>query len=209
MVRPAIPVAPPGVQQAFRFAPTDAGHIRRLLGWADLPAAAQVLDLGAGDGSTAAQMQECRPDLSFCLVDKARTVGAGRLNGPRWRTHCADLCSVPESDAAFDAVLCSYAKGYAVGAEFFREVSRLARPGAVVFIVDMVPRASVRPPVALFGYTIDARAIVEAEAGAAGLVLDFYMEPLDNSGFGEARFPGLFELFFDEVRPAIWRFTRS
>lgn len=193
------------VKQAFRFAPTDHEHIDRLLGWADLPARANVLDLGAGNGSIAAHMKTGRPDLSFCLVDKDPRALDGA--GVEFRKHCADICSVPAPDNTFDAVICCYAMGYAPLADFFIEVSRLARRAAPVFIVDLVPLAERNGSQSLFGYAIHDRTSVELQAASAGLNLDFYMEPKCDGSWGEAQFPGYFKIFFGDVRPAIWRFT--
>lgn len=202
--KPESPLSPLSVRQAFRFATTELGHIGRLLGWAELPIGARVLDLGAGNGCLAAQMRARRPDLTFCLVDQDRlaldSAGAG------WHTHCADICTVPEPDDAFDAVICCYAMGYVPQVDFFREVARLARSGAPLFIVDMVPLDEPYRSRSLFGYAIRDRTSVEAQAAAAGLTLDFYMEPADDRRWGETQFPGYFQILFGDLRPAIWRF---
>jgi len=193
------------VKQAFRFASTDHEHIDRLLVWADLPVRALVLDLGAGTGTIAVRMKTRRPDLSFCLVDKDPEALEGA--GPEFRKHFADICSVPEPDNTFDAAICCYAIGYAPLADFFREVVRLLRRAAPVFIVDLGPLEGAKGPQSLFGYAIHDRASVELQAASAGLALDFYMEPKDNRCWGEAQFPGFFNIFFGDVRPVIWRFT--
>ncbi|CBW76895.1 unnamed protein product (plasmid) [Mycetohabitans rhizoxinica HKI 454] len=202
---PTAASSPLSVKQAFRFAPTDQGHIDQLLVWAELPIGANVLDLGAGNGCVAARMRARRPDLSFCLVDQDRR--ALDAAGSTWHTHCADICNIPEPNGSFDALLCCYAMGYVPTADFFREAARVARRGAVVFIVDMVPLDGTLDSLSLFGYAIRGRTNVESHAASAGLKLDFYLEPTDDRSWGEAQFPGYFHILFGEVRPAIWRFT--
>lgn len=208
------PGSPPGtaqsplrVLQAFRFAPTEPEHINRLLTWAELPAAGRILDLGSGNGCIAAQMRAQRPDLTFCLVDKDQL--ALDSAGSEWQTHCTDICSVPEPDNAFDAVICFYAMGYVSQVDFFHEVARLARVAAPVFIVDMVPIHHADRALSLFGYAIRDRASVESQAESVGLKLDFYMEPTDDGTWGESQFPGYFHIFFGDLRPAIWRFMKA
>jgi ubiquinone/menaquinone biosynthesis C-methylase UbiE len=191
--------------QAFRFADTDVGHVRRLLGWAELPQGAAVLDLGGGSGFVAARMLDDRPDLAICLADRDPAMLA-RADA-RLRTCRADLAAVPEPDRTFDAVICCYAAGYTDLAAFFAEVHRLLRPDGVAFIVDMVPASSSQDEVRLFGYAIRSRSRVEGAAIAAGLKPDVYIEPADDSGWGESQFPGYFHVLFGDVRPAIWRFT--
>jgi ubiquinone/menaquinone biosynthesis C-methylase UbiE len=190
--------------QAFRFADTDVGHVRRLLLWAELPEGAAVLDLGGGAGFVAAQMLDERPDLSICLVDRDPAMLA--LADARLRVCCADISAVPEPDQSFDAVICCYAAGYVEADAFFAEARRLLRPGGVVFLVDMTPVSPTADTVSLFGYTIRSRRRVDESAAAAGLRLDVHIEPVDDSGWGERQFPHYFHVLFGEVRPGVWRF---
>ncbi len=201
---PKSPSPKMSILQAFRFADTDRGHVKRLLDWADFRLNSNVVDLGSGSGFIAAQMSELRPDLSFCLVDSSQM----QLDAadPHFRRHCCDICEVPEPDSTFNALICNYAIGYADADRFFREVSRLLQPGGLAFIVDMVPASRDVEHQSLFGYTIRSSPVLENSAKVAGLALDYYMEPIDNSGWGKSQFPGYFDIFFGDVRPAIWRF---
>ncbi len=192
------------VLQAFRFADTDRDHVNRLLNWADLPLNSSVIDLGSGSGFVAAQICEFRPDLSFCLVDNSQV--QLDLADLRFRKHCCDICDVPEPDNSFKALICSYAIGYADADCFFREAARLVQPGGIAFVVDMVPAFRALEHQDVFGYTVRSRSVLENAAKVAGLTLDFYMEPIDNSGWGESQFPGHFHTLFGDFRPAIWRF---
>jgi ubiquinone/menaquinone biosynthesis C-methylase UbiE len=192
------------ILQAFRFADTDCEHINRLLYWADFPSNSNVVDLGSGSGFVAAHMCEIRPDLSFCLVDNSQV--QLDLADLRFRKHCSDICSVPELDNSFNALICSYAIGYVDTDCFFREVARLVQPGGIIFIVDMIPVSHDLEHQFLFGYTVRSRSVLENSAKAVGLTMDFYMEPIDNSGWGETQFSGYFNMFFGDVSPAIWRF---
>ena len=192
------------ILQAFRFADTDRDHINRLLCWADFPPNSNVVDLGSGSGFVAAHMCEFRPDLSFCLVDSSQVqLDQADLH---FRKHCSDICDVPEPDHQFNALICSYAIGYVDADCFFREAARLVQPGGIAFIVDMVPASQELEHQFIFGYKVRSRSVLENSAKAAGLTMDFYMEPIDNSGWGESLFSGYFNIFFGEVRPAIWRF---
>jgi len=191
------------VLQAFRFADTDAGHVERLLHWADLPAGARLVDLGAGSGFVASHIAQSRPDISICLVDKSEAMLA--RSAGHFATHCADLRVIPEADGSFDATICCYAVGYVDARQAFAEMRRLVKPGGVVFIVDMIPRLPGASEVLLFGYKVRSRATLEASAVACGLRLDFYMEPVDHSGGAASGIPG-FDILFADVSPAIWRF---
>jgi len=192
--------------QAFRFADTDIDHVRRLIRWAELPAGAAVVDLGGGAGFLATRILADRPDLSICVVD--RDASALARADPQLETCHGTLTAVPLPDCRFNVAVCCYAAGYVDPAAFFREVYRLLAPAGVAFIVDMVPREPDRTVIALFGYAIRARGPVEAAAAAAGLRLDIFIEPVDASGWGESQWPGYFDIFFGDVRPAIWRFVK-
>lgn len=189
--------------QAFRFADNDSEHIRRLLHWAEFPEGARLADLGAGTGYVAQHIAQLRPDISICLIDS--NGDALKQAGEQFVRHCADICQIPETDGSFDAAICCYAIGYVDAVTFFRELRRLLKPGGVAFIVDMVPRDAGEREVSLFGYSIFVRERLEQSATAAGMTLDFYLEPHDPSGGDATGIPG-FSTMFADVSPAIWRF---
>ena len=158
-----------------------------------------------GSGAIAAQMHESRPDLSFCLVDNNQA--QLELADPLFYTHCCDICDVPEPDSSFDALIGCYSIGYVRTADFFKEAARLLRPRGIVFLVDMVPASGTVDEKQVFGYLVRSRPVLEAAARLVNLTLDFYMEPIDSTGWGESQFPGYFHVFFGDLKPAVYRFT--
>ncbi|MDX0661259.1 methyltransferase domain-containing protein [Sinorhizobium medicae] len=186
--------------QAFRFGESDRDHVSRLLHWADFPNSARIVDLGAGSGGVAAHMAALRSDLRFCLVDLDET----KLAASSFEKHIANITQVPEPDGAFDAAICCYAMGYAPSDALWSEISRLLRPGGTVFIVDMVPKDATIPKLSLFGYEIRSRGMVEEAAQSVGLIPDVYIEPYDSGDWGRSVFSDAFDVFFGDLRPAIW-----
>ncbi len=180
-----------------RFAPTDAGHLARLLHWAELPQGARVMDMGCGTGEMARQWAALRPDLDWVLVNLSPLQLAYAPDAMRQR--CCDMRSVPEGDGSFDAVVCCFAIGHEDAGEVYREMARLLAPGGVAFVYDMVGDGS---KLVELDYTVGDRGAMERAGRGAGLVLDWYMEPTDQ--LQEC----VVKAYFDPVRPAIWRWVK-
>lgn len=193
---------PLSVLQAFRFGASDRDHVARLLHWAEFSAGQRVVDLGAGSGAVASHMASLRPDLHFCLIDK----DGQRLPRDTFDTHVSDITCVPEPDGSFDAAIAMYTVGYVPCCQAFEEIHRLLRPGGIAFLVDMVPKDSNKSSIRLFGYEVRSRALIETAAQEAGLLPDVYIEPHDPGDWGRSVFSDAFDIFFGDVRPAIWRF---
>jgi len=194
------------VLQVHRFADGERAHVRRLADWADLPPGASVVDLGSGTGEVARIWAQLRADLHFTLVNFSQM----QLDcTPGFRAHCCDMTAVPERDGAFDAAICLFAIGHVDVAAAFGEIARLVRPGGIVFVYDMNRISGSHEPLAAVDYRVESREVMEARAAAAGLRLDFYLEPSDRGEFGRSLFGDQYDHFFDGVIPAIWRWTKT
>jgi ubiquinone/menaquinone biosynthesis C-methylase UbiE len=136
-----------------------------------------VLDLGTGPADIPIRVARARLGWQVTAVDAAPAMlelagkaihAAARLISPKSdlqdRIHLllADAKKLPLADAAFDIIFSnSILHHVADAATFWREVGRLARPGALIFLRDLA-----RPP------TVDqARHIVQQHAGAESAVL--------------------------------------
>jgi ubiquinone/menaquinone biosynthesis C-methylase UbiE len=192
--------------QAYRFAPTDEEHLSRLLEWAALPKNASVIDLGCGIGAVTRHWQQVRPDISVTLVNDC----AEQLNYVDHGTkHLCDMIQVPEPDGKFDAAICLFAIGHTSRRLVLREMARLLCCGGILFLFDMARTSGNNDRIERdLYYTIEDREYTERLAKSAGLTLDFYMEPVDRTGYGERLLGALFGYYFDGCKPAIWRFVK-
>ena len=193
------------IAQAFRFADNDEDHVERLAKWADLPPFASVVDMGSGTGEVARLWQAKRTDLHFCLVNLSQYQIDIVPHLFRW--HCCDMLNVPEADNFFDAAICCFAIGHTDKERAFKEMSRLVRPGGVVFVYDMIRLSGDNERMADLSYTVGSREDMESAASSAGLDLDFYMEPTPQPGWGEDALGVDYGTYFSDVAPAIWRFV--
>jgi phosphoadenosine phosphosulfate reductase len=120
--------------QVHRFAPTDRAHVEWLLGMADFPVGAVVIDLGSGYGEVQRLAEFDRPDLKWVLVNASAaqhryvTVGNKLL---------CDMHDLPLEDASVDGVVAfnSFANGDHV--MLLAEAARVLKPGATLLVSDL------------------------------------------------------------------------
>jgi ubiquinone/menaquinone biosynthesis C-methylase UbiE len=192
--------------QFFKFAGDEHSHIDRLLRWAEFPSNAKVIDLGSGTGEMTRVMKLLRGDLSFCLVNLSEYQLS--LSNEQHK-HCCDFCNVPEPDGAFDAAMFCTSLGHADIGEALREASRLLRSGGVLFISDLVKKETGKLNIPSIEYFVYSRSDLENEAKKYGLVLDFYMEPIDTKMLGEIMSNETLKTVLAGAIPANWRFIKS
>jgi hypothetical protein len=73
----------------------------------------------------------------------------------------------------------------------------------------MVPKDATIAKLSLFGYEIRSRGMVEEAAQSAGLIPDLYIEPYDPGDWGRSVFSDAFDVFFGDLRPAVWCWRAS
>jgi 3'-phosphoadenosine 5'-phosphosulfate sulfotransferase (PAPS reductase)/FAD synthetase len=132
----AVPTYESGIRllQVHRFAPTDRGHVERLLGFADFPLDSTVVDLGSGYGEVQRFAALSRPDLKWVLVNASSvqhryaTVGSKLL---------CDMHDLPLPDASVDGVTAfnSFANGDHV--MLLAEAARVLRPWGTLLVSDL------------------------------------------------------------------------
>lgn len=198
------------VLNAFLFAETELGHVRRLMEFMHLPAGAVVLDAGCGVGEIALLMQQLRPDLTFKLLN----ISQAQLD------HCpegmervlGDFNIMPLADESVDVVMFNYAICHADDLEqVLRESRRVLKEGGSLFINDMSRESGSSVVMeSLLHAKAHVRAELEGAAKRAGLLLDdvYAHEPVVHR-LRALLEPGLFDLMFSGVSPTTWRFTRK
>jgi ubiquinone/menaquinone biosynthesis C-methylase UbiE len=153
-----------------------------------------VLDLGCGPADIPLRLSRCRPALRIVGVDGSaamlalaneaivREAGDGRVSVVRARVPW-----LPFADRSFDAVISnSLLHHLAMPMPFWREIARLAKPGAPLLVMDLFRPAS----------KDQARELVEAGAAREPEVLkrDFYNSLLAAFTLDEVR---------DQLRPSL------
>jgi ubiquinone/menaquinone biosynthesis C-methylase UbiE len=190
------------ILQAYRFADTDTAHAKKLLSWASIPHGSSVIDMGSGTGAVSLIWSKLRDDLSFCLVNLSE-YQLGIL--PKFCDQiCCDMEEVPVSGCTFDAAVCLFSIGHTDYESTLAEMTRIVRPGGIVFVYDMIGDS---PRLSELSYRLAGREGMERAAKSCGLVLDFYMEPRDH-GCKASQMEG-FEEVFGSLRPVIWRWVKG
>ena len=130
--------------------------IRRL----DLPAAPQVLDLGAGTGDLAFETLKRRPAARLVAVDftpEMLRIGQRRAGAERMQWVVADAARLPFAHAAFDAAVSGFLlRNVPEVDRVLSEELRVLRPGGRVGSLDTTPpsRSWLRPFVSLHLHTV-------------------------------------------------------
>lgn len=196
-----------GIQhlQGHRFADGELAHAARLLRWAEVPANAQVVDLGSGMGGIAAHWGQMRNDLRFTLVNINEFQLL--LSPKNCITMLCDMTEVPAGDGSFDMALALFSLGHGDLDKVFDEAGRILKDGGVFFVYDMVSDGEQGNPLAQYSYDLHTRKAVEAQAKASGFLCDFYMEPTDTKDLGK-KLPEIVDIF-GRLQPAIWRFIKD
>lgn len=133
-----------------------------------------ILDLGTGPADVPVRLARALPSVRVTAVDGSpamleiarRTVRKARL-GARIELHPGRMPGLALPQHAFDAVLCKDMLHHLPDPQvLWSEIKRLARPGAAVYVMDLVRPSS----------PLEAREIVERVAAAEHPLLkeDFY-----------------------------------
>jgi ubiquinone/menaquinone biosynthesis C-methylase UbiE len=156
------------------FSQVNQAFVDRLLELAqgmDVPpmTQARALDLGTGPADIPIRVARARPDWQITAADAApamlelagKAIHAASLQNFIRLLH-ADAKSLPLADAAFDIIFSNSLLHHVAGPDaFWREVRRLASPGALIFLRDLARPASPQ----------QARQIVRQHAGAQSPLL--------------------------------------
>jgi len=192
---------------AHRFAGDDLSHAFRLFRWAEPSPDMHILDVGSGIGSMPAAWKQFMPSLNFSCLN----INEYQLSiNPDWCEHIlGDMQDMPIKDGIFDMAICCFSMGHAEnGAEsVISEMSRVVRPGGVVFIYDMIPEDGNFYRLSDLSYMLYSRDEVEDAAMGAGLELDVYIEPTDRGSVAR-KIPAVTGVF-SGLQPAIWRFIKG
>jgi len=190
------------ILQAHRFDKTDLGHIKKLLEFAHIPYGSRVVDMGSGTGAMAHAWGELRPDLSFVLVN----ISQMQLDCvPKFCVqHCCDMEQVPEADNSFDVAVCCFAIGHTDIEASMTEMSRLVRPGGLIFVYDMIRESGDNTSLLELGYQVFDALFWTKIQDNLELELLRFSNPVDYDWFCESDLSDEYSKYFGGVFPALW-----
>lgn len=126
--------------------PTEQQRLARLnritnpafLAFLELPANAQVLEIGSGLGILAAEIAQSRPDVQLTGVEYAQAqLAAAPHDQPRLTFAQGDGRQLPLADDTFDVVYCRYLLEHVTGPELvLNEARRVLKPGGKLFLQE-------------------------------------------------------------------------
>jgi 3'-phosphoadenosine 5'-phosphosulfate sulfotransferase (PAPS reductase)/FAD synthetase len=120
--------------QVHRYAPTDQAHVEWLLGLADLPPDAVVVDLGSGYGEVERLASHIRPDLKWLLVNAS--AGQHRYATVGQKLLC-DMHDLPLEDASVDGVVAFNSVVNGDHVMLLAEAARVLKPGGTFLVSDL------------------------------------------------------------------------
>src|SRR5438552_231853 len=163
-----------GVYADADFADVNAAFVERLLEVAGKPGNQRVVDLGTGPGDMPVRIAHARPtwhvtavDASEAMLAIAKCAVESAKCQDRIRLHLADVKSTGLPNGGFDLVTGNSILHHMPDPlALWREIVRLARPGAVIFLRDLMRPAS----------EADARRLVDRHAAGEPPLLceEFY-----------------------------------
>ena len=191
---------------AFERAPvqSDPAALERLVAFADLPAAARILDAGCGPGLVSAAFLRAGyrilgVDLSDEMIQRARARGAAFGNRARFERQSL-FDPLPED--GFDAAISRYVIHHVTDPlAFLRRQVELVRPGGVVVASDHTTDPD--PARARWHYQIECwRDRTHTRCLTAGALLDLFAAAgLLDIRLTEERFALDFDEWFDRGSP--------
>src|SRR4030095_12887842 len=123
------------VLQGNRFAPTELGHLNKLIAYMKLNGERAVADMGCGFGEVSLMMTSAIPRARFWLVNQ----NAYQLHHcpmiPEFTLLCEDMCATSIPRSSVDLVMFNYSLCYVNILESLEEAAAIARRGgeSVVF----------------------------------------------------------------------------
>ena len=191
------------ILQVHRLAPDDESHVARLLGLFAPPPKARVLDMACGIGEVSRIMGKLRPDLDITLLNISRSQLV--MCPQQFERVEADCHETPFDGASFDGVMINYALGHMDLDDAIAEVSRILKPGGILFVFDLT--GGYMPSVAYTAHDVEDVVASAKRHGLGEFAWINYpktiVAPLRNMVGDEA----LAELT-DGIAPVIYRFEK-
>jgi len=197
------------VAQGARMAPTDLGHVAKLLDIMAPPENAIIADIGCGVGGTAELMRELRPDLRFWMINNNRfqlshvKVGAPMLT---------DMHDIPLDDSSVDVAMFCYSLCHSDFKRALVEAARITECGGILYVYDYERTGGDNDLFLrhLYSRALSRECLTEL-AAECGWNPDIWVNPeTDDSLFRDAaRNDRIYDAIFRDLRVCAFRMIRQ
>jgi SAM-dependent methyltransferase len=200
------------VLQGNRFAPTELGHLQKLIGYMKLNGERAVADMGCGFGEVSLMMTSAIPRARFWLINQNIYQLARCPMLPEFTLLCQDMCRTSIPQGSVDLVMFNYSLCHVDTSAALEEAAAIARVGGKLFVYDYARTGGDNELAEkhLFAHFISDESFKEACAKTGWTDVETIYPGGDDSPFRAAMADdALYDSIFQHLTPIIWTAKRT
>lgn len=200
------------VLQGNRFAPTELGHLLKLIAYMTLNGERAVADMGCGFGEVSLMMTSAIPRARFWLVNQNTYQLHHCPMIPEFTLLCEDMCATSIPWGSVDLVMFNYSLCHVDTLPALNEAARIARSGGKLFVYDYARTGGDNELAQkhLFAHFISDESFKETCDRTAWTDVETIYPGGDDTPFREAMAnDALYKSIFKDLVPVIWKAKRA
>jgi ubiquinone/menaquinone biosynthesis C-methylase UbiE len=200
------------VLQGNRFAPTERGHLKKLIAYMGLNGERAVADMGCGFGAVSLAMSAAIPKADFWLVNRNKFQLSHCPEITGFKQRCEDMTATSIPEKSIDLVMFNYSLCHVEHAKALREAARVSRDGGRLFVYDYARTGGddTLSEAYLFAHFITDEEFRKVCAETGWTDVETIYPRGDDTLFREAMAnDALYDAIFKNLVPVIWRAKRA